>query len=179
INRKATWYCDEVKRSPDGWRLALQVFSTTSRAEARFFSLGILQEALGARAGAAARVTQPEDRKVLREAVFGWLQGVGPAGLEAQEIFVRIKVAVVLALLVKCDYPERWPEAFRELQGLLRGGAAYVELFLRVLGALDEEVVSFHVDRSPPEVEHNSLIKDTMRNTTAVSDICMVIYEVV
>ncbi|CAM9405405.1 unnamed protein product, partial [Choristocarpus tenellus] len=179
VKAQATRYCDEVKQSPDGWQVALQMFATTSRPEARFFSLGVLQEALGARAGVAARVTQHENRRVVREVVINWLRGVGPAGLQAQELFVKTKVAVVLALLVKHDYPEVWRDAFMELEGLLQGGTAYVDVYLRILGAIDDEVVTFHVDRSPEEVEHNCLIKDTMRSTTAISSICRVIYEVI
>lgn len=70
-------------------------------------------------------------------------------------------MAVVLALLLKNDYPETWTDAFDQLQSLLvvREGAAHVDLYLRVLCALDEEVVTFHVDRSRGETEHNSLIK--------------------
>lgn len=55
-----------------------------------------------------------------------------------------------------------WTDAFEQLEGLLRGAggrAGYVDLYFRVLGALDEEVVSYHVDRTREEVEHNSLIK--------------------
>lgn len=72
---------------------------------------------------------------------------------------------MVLALLIKSDYPEVWTDAFDQLRSLLMlrgntgGGAAHVDLYLRVLSALDEEVVSFHVDRSKEEAEHNSLIK--------------------
>lgn len=80
-------------------------------------------------------------------------------------------------MLIKSDYPEVWPDAFEQLRSLLVVGAgagagddsaagrgpaaarARVELYLRVLCALDEEVVSFHVDRSREEAGHNSLIK--------------------
>lgn len=94
----------------------------------------------------------------------------------------RPQIAVVLALLIKSDYPEVWSDAFEQLHSLLivgSGGSggggggggdgaagrsvaaarARVELYLRVLCALDEEVVSFHVDRSREEADHNSLIK--------------------
>lgn len=58
-----------------------------------------------------------------------------------------------------------WPDAFEQLQSLLMvsgtagGGTAHVDFYLRVLCALDEEVVSFHIDRSRVETDHNSLIK--------------------
>lgn len=69
---------------------------------------------------------------------------------------------MVLALLIKSDYPEVWVDAFEQLEGFLRcngGGAAYVDIYLRVLGALDEEVVSFHINRSREETDNNSRIK--------------------
>lgn len=69
---------------------------------------------------------------------------------------------MVLALLIKIDYPEVWTDAFDHMEGLVRstgGEAAYVDLYLRVLGALDEEVVTFHIDRTREEADHNSLIK--------------------
>lgn len=73
----------------------------------------------------------------------------------------------MLALLVKVDYPEIWTDAFEHLQSLLMvsggegagGSLSHVDLYLRVLCALDDEVVSFHVDRSKKEAEHNSIIK--------------------
>ncbi|CAN0398246.1 unnamed protein product, partial [Hapterophycus canaliculatus] len=70
---QATRFCEEVKGSQDGWRLALELFRATSHPEARFFSLGCLQDALGARAGAAVRVASQHDRFLIREAVMGWL----------------------------------------------------------------------------------------------------------
>lgn len=67
---------------------------------------------------------------------------------------------MVLALLIKTDYPEIWSNAFEELQSLLAGGgSAHVDLYLRVLCAIDDEVVTFHVDRTRAEADHNSLIK--------------------
>lgn len=89
---QATRYCEEVKSSREGWRLALEVFRVTARPEARFFSLGCLQDALGARAGAVVRVDSQHDRYVIRDAVMGWLKAGGGAELESQETFIRTKV---------------------------------------------------------------------------------------
>lgn len=89
---QATRYCEEVKHSKDGWRLALEVFRSTSRSEARFFCLGCLQDALGARAGARTRVESQHDRYLIREGVLGWVKGVGATELESQEAFIRTKV---------------------------------------------------------------------------------------
>lgn len=100
---QATRYCEEVKSSKDGWRLALEVFRATARPEARFFSLGCLQDALGARAGAPLRVESQHDRYVIREAIMGWLKGAGGAELESQEVFIRTKVRWVVLRGVSCS----------------------------------------------------------------------------
>lgn len=103
FDAQATRYCEEVKGSRDGWRLALEVFRSTSRQEARFFCLGCLQDALGARAGAPVRVESHQDRYLIREAVMGWLKGGGGgAELKSQEAFVRTKVGGSLYFGLKC-----------------------------------------------------------------------------
>ena len=81
-----------MKRSREGWRLALELFRATARPEARFFSLGCLQDALGPRAGAPVRVETQHERFLIREAIFGWVKGDGGAELKAQEAFIRTKV---------------------------------------------------------------------------------------
>lgn len=84
-----------MKGGHDGWRLALELFRVTGRPEARFFCLGCLQDALGARAGARVKVESQHDRYLVREAVMGWLAQGGAGGgaeLDAQETFIRTKV---------------------------------------------------------------------------------------
>lgn len=86
-----------MKGSQDGWRLALELFRATGRPEARFFSLGCLQDALGARAGARVRVESRHDRSLIRDAVMGWLTQGGAGGgveLDSQETFIRTKVCI-------------------------------------------------------------------------------------
>jgi hypothetical protein len=106
------------------------------------------------------------------------------SSVEGEEAFIRTKLAVVLALCLKNDYPESWPSGFAELQAWLvvdgLGSPAWnTELYLRILCAVDEEIVTFHVDRTTEEVAHNCLIKDTMRSTGAVGETCLVVREIV
>jgi exportin-T len=118
LQAQATAFCDGVRSSPDGWRLALALFrSPEVNSHAKFFALSLLQSRLGAGEGAALH---PAARLEVR---VGLLQWIGD-GLAAQEPFIRTKLAVVLALCVKCDYPEVWPTAFAELLALVRHGSA-------------------------------------------------------
>lgn len=95
---QATRFCEEVKASKDGWRLALEVLRTTARPEARFFSLGCLQNALGARAGASVLVEAEHDRRMIREAIMEWLKTGSDAELKIQETFIRTKVKCLSSL---------------------------------------------------------------------------------
>jgi hypothetical protein len=53
-----------------------------------------------------------------------------------------------MALLMKIEYPDQWPSFFRDLLNLLNGaGPPVVDLFLRVIKAVDEEVVSHELVR--------------------------------
>lgn len=81
-----------MKTSKDGWRLALEVLRTTARPEARFFSLGCLQNALGGHAGASVLVEAEHDRRMIREAIMEWLKTGSGAELKIQETFIRTKV---------------------------------------------------------------------------------------
>ena len=168
IRQQATRLCDEIKAPGGGWQVALQLFASSRRPEARLFALTAVQEALGPRPGVPPHAGA-DARQAMRDALLRWLRDPSSLAvpLVQEERYVRTKLGVVLALLVKNDYPERWSGAFQDLAGALLCGdnpsPVLVDLFFRVLSALDEEVVTFHVDRSPAELEHNTLIKDVMR----------------
>lgn len=118
LQTQATVFCDGVRSSPDGWRLALALFrSPEFNSHAKFFALSLLQSRLGAIEGSAAAL-QPAARLEVRVGLLRWIGD----GLAAQEQFIRTKLAVVLALCVKCDYPEVWPTAFVELLALVHHG---------------------------------------------------------
>lgn len=66
--------------------------------------------------------------------------------------------------MVEVDYPERWLSFFPRLLGLLPQGTGATDLFLRVLVALHEEVLSAESGaRQPERLPIVSRIKDAMR----------------
>ena len=57
--------------------------------------------------------------------------------------FIKNKLAQVTALLVRHEYPSRWPTFFHDLVALLAsGGPAAPDVFCRVLDAVDDEIIS-------------------------------------
>jgi exportin-T len=64
-----------------------------------------------------------------------------------------------------CDYPKRWPNFFTDLLQTLSLGPHAIDLYLRVLLAIDSEVVDREILHSKEEADRNTLIKDHMRET--------------
>jgi hypothetical protein len=81
------------------------------------------------------------------------------------------KFTSLFALVVAASYPEEWSGVFNELLPSLRhGGAAQAEVFLRIMEAIDREIVSPTVHREQGEYVHGIEIKDAMR-VTCVADL--------
>lgn len=141
-----------------------ELFSVSKDPSVRFYALQQLKELLApvaARKGGALSVS---DCQVLRGKYVVWLQhNVG--SYAAEPLYLKNYVAVVYALLLKVLFPERWSTAFQDVLEIAdKGHAGGVELFLRVLLYVDEEVVAPRNDRlSSAEAEHNTVIKDAMR----------------
>lgn len=180
VRARATAFCEQVRHAPDGWAHALRLLEATQQPLPKFYALSTLQEFLGGRSGVAdgtKSISEPA-RSEVRAVLLSWLRKSAD-GIGREESYVRTKLGVVIALLIKSDYPERWTTAFEDLFAFLQHGPAMVDLFLRTLHAVDEEIVMYHVDRPADEVEHNVLIKDTMRSTACIRDTCAALYDVI
>lgn len=90
---------------------------------------------------------------------------------------IKNKYAQIIVLLFKVEFPDTWPSFFTDMLASLSRGPAMIDIFLRILKTIDEEVVSPEVHRSPAELAHSSRIKDAMRERVVV-DLANVWYEV-
>ncbi|KAK9827309.1 hypothetical protein WJX81_002974 [Elliptochloris bilobata] len=158
IKAHAAAYCEEVRRSADCWQLCLQRFSASSFVEVRFWCLQMLHEMMRARYPSL----EPEQRRLVKATVMAWMRAAG-AGPGQQPPFLRNKIAQVLVCIVQVEFPEQWPTFFTELVALLGGGEGPVDMFCRVLVAIDEDVVSLDIPRSPGGVRASMALKDAMR----------------
>jgi exportin-T len=85
----------------------------------------------------------PNDAAQLRSAVAGWVHEACVRSDPPVPPFIKNKLAQVTALMVRHEYPARWPRFFHELIGLLGGGGVgAADVFCRVLDAVDDEVIS-------------------------------------
>jgi hypothetical protein len=149
LQQQATEFCEAVRKSPQGWRISISLLHVTGcNAHAKFFGLSTLQNFMSLTEEGVPILDQASRREV-RE---GLLRFISEKGIDCEEAFIRTKLAVVLALCLKSDYPECWPSGFTDLLQLLPRGPTHAELFVRVLVAVDEEIVAYHIDRTPTEV---------------------------
>lgn len=113
----------------------------------------------------------------IRTELLTWLQE-NVSFVERKAPYLKTKLAVVITLLIKRDYPSRWPTAFTELMALLPKGASMVEMYFRILVAINEEIVEFDAQRSQAEAAANMRIKDAMRESSCMADTVDAIYNV-
>ena len=57
-----------------------------------------------------------------------------------EKSFILNKAAQIFVYTCLCDYPCRWPTLFHELNETLRIGIPAVDIYLRILLAIDGEV---------------------------------------
>eukprot|EP00002_Diphylleia_rotans_P033961 TRINITY_DN7271_c0_g1_i4.p1 TRINITY_DN7271_c0_g1~~TRINITY_DN7271_c0_g1_i4.p1 ORF type:complete len:659 (+),score=108.00 TRINITY_DN7271_c0_g1_i4:111-2087(+) len=110
----------------------------------------------------------------LREASLAYL----PQLNSSEPVYLRNRFAVFMTMLIKSDFPERWPSAFHDLFESLNLGNDAADNFCRVLSIIDEEIIQYHINRTPEEVAHNCIIKDNMRNGI-LSRIASLFYQLV
>ncbi|KAH0455515.1 hypothetical protein IEQ34_015547 [Dendrobium chrysotoxum] len=76
--------------------------------------------------------------------------------------FLKNKLAQALAALIRLEYPSPWPSPFLHLLSLLPSPAA-VDMFSRLLTALDDDLISQDYHLSFDDVAAATRVKDAMR----------------
>ncbi|TDH68260.1 hypothetical protein CCR75_008403 [Bremia lactucae] len=162
LKLQAENFCAAIKSQADGWQAELQLFKQSEHEQVKFYALQALQETL-------VNGIIDDVALAIRVEFFTWLQS-HVAYVENTAPYLKTKLAVVMTLLMKRDYPDRWPTAFAELLALLPQGASIVEMYFRILLAINEEIVEFDAQRTPQEAAHNMKIKDAMREGSSMQE---------
>ncbi|KAF9966276.1 pre-tRNA nuclear export protein [Mortierella alpina] len=176
LKQQATQYCEQVKASPDGWQscLTLYIREPKSAPETRMFCLQVVEEVLMTRSN-----TLDESRlNYFRQTFMDYIQrefvndGLDNT-LSSEPSYLKNKFAHAVALLFRQTYLKSWPTFFTDMLSLIaalpqssgKSNMKMVDLFLRILMSIDEEVVNTLTSRISSK-EENSLninIKDRMR----------------
>ncbi|XP_065673145.1 exportin-T isoform X2 [Hydra vulgaris] len=152
-------YFEEFKKQDQGWQLCANVLESNIYRDERvqFFCLQVLE------AHIKSRYAQIEDsmKENLKSCLRKWYF---QCCITQQKNFILNKTSHLLCLVFIQEYPNKWTSFFTELLELLEKGPLAVDLYLRVLLAVDEEVVARHIPHTPQELERNTTIKDYMRD---------------
>lgn len=120
------------------WWFCLQGFSSSTEEPVKFWCLQTVVDMV---VRAQRYKLLPEERKQqLRTNLMSWLQSKGAPHTD-EPASIKNKFAQLLVAVLQHDYPTAWPDFFSQLLATLANGAVSIDLFLRVLNALHEEIV--------------------------------------
>ena len=153
---------ERVRADAECWKICLRSFQSSKSAETQFWCLQTLVEAL--RAACRGAAMSEADATTLRIGIGALVGEASDPRLEAPA-FVKNKLAQACALSVALEYPSRWPSFFSDVANLFNRGASGVDMFTRILEALDEEVIAtVETGRTMREDHALSMrVKDAMR----------------
>ncbi|KAL7982628.1 hypothetical protein Chor_010226 [Crotalus horridus] len=141
FRHRALAYFEQLKISPDAWQ--------------------VCAEALAQRIYRYSQLTEVQ-QQLIRETLITWLQAQ-MVNSQSEKTFIRNKAAQVFALLFVTEYVTKWPKFFFDILSVVGLNPRGVDLYLRILMAIDAELVDRDVVHTSEEARRNTLLKDTMR----------------
>ncbi|EPZ30882.1 Xpo1-domain-containing protein [Rozella allomycis CSF55] len=151
IRQQAYDYCEDVKKSPEGWKLGLELFLRQPRT---FFCLQLLEHAI------KYKVVCGSELSGLRGEMMGEIGGW-------DELDVKNKLVQVVGLMFEGEYLTSWPNFFKDMIYLVQSAnqTHVYEFYLRLCLSIDEEVVTTAGGRAEEAEAHqrHTMLKDQMR----------------
>eukprot|EP01117_Protostelium_nocturnum_P002827 TRINITY_DN13746_c0_g1_i1.p1 TRINITY_DN13746_c0_g1~~TRINITY_DN13746_c0_g1_i1.p1 ORF type:complete len:965 (-),score=282.39 TRINITY_DN13746_c0_g1_i1:38-2932(-) len=162
LRKKANEYCESVKAAPDGWKFCLEKFFGSNVLQVKFFCLVVIQETIQYKYNALSAA----DQNLLRQTLLRFIREVIPQSEPEGEI--KNKFAQIVALLFKVEYPQSWPTFFSDITSSLSLSTSSVDMFLRVMNNIDDEIINQEMLRNTEEVARSAEIKDYIRDHAIV-----------
>ncbi|EDM16546.1 exportin, tRNA (nuclear export receptor for tRNAs) (predicted), isoform CRA_b [Rattus norvegicus] len=169
FRQRALAYFEQLKISPDAWQVCAEALAqkTYSDDHVKFFCFQVLEHQVKYKYSELSTAQQ----QLIRGTLLSWLQAqmLNP---QPEKTFIRNKAAQVFALLFVTEYLTKWPKFFFDILSVVDLNPRGVDLYLRILMAIDSELVDRDVVHTSEasnfgctgfEARRNTLIKDTMR----------------
>lgn len=156
-------YLEQLKNSEAGWQFCMNTLTRgmNQNNHLRFFCFQVVEHYIRNH----YNHENLADQQRVREFLSCWIQ-LQCTQLGRQEAtFLRNKAAQVFALVFVRDYPLFWADFFGDLIKTLSFGPQAVDIYVRVLKAIDSEVADQDVIRTHQEAERNAAIKNAMRGS--------------
>jgi exportin-T len=161
LRRQANTSLEQLRQAEDGWLFCLQAFHALEDEQVRFFCLQMIVDMVSKQHRYAS--LPEEQRQTLRSSLVAWLQSKGRAETDVP-VSIKNKFSQLVVAVLRFDYPQSWPGFFAQLLAQLGNGPVSIDLFLRVLNALNEDIV-VHEEANGYDSEVANRVKDGMRDT--------------
>ncbi|KAK2502545.1 hypothetical protein MC885_003035 [Smutsia gigantea] len=153
FRQRALAYFEQLKISPDAWQVCAEALAqrTYSDDHIKFFCFQVLEHQVKYKYSELTAVQQ----QLIRETLISWLQAqmLNP---QPEKTFIRNKAAQVFALLFVTEYLTKWPKFFFDILSVVDLNPRGVDLYLRILMAIDSELVDRDVVHTS-EASHMSI----------------------
>jgi Exportin-T/Exportin 1-like protein len=168
VQSQALEYCRQIRDSPDGPAFALARLTPPARPEAAFWCLQLLHQSVVI----APSIPRASSVSPVRQPVLDYATALVTthATSNPQPPYIRNKLAQLIASLIAAEYPATWPGAMSEFVLPLASAAdkrtpASLDLFFRIMRALDEDVTSIHAAQVSETTRVVSVrVKDAIRD---------------
>jgi exportin-T len=176
LKKQAKSYCSNIKEKPSVCRLCIEKLCCSNLVQVQFWCLQTLHEVIRTRYSTIS----PEEKHMIRGTVFSivCLEDKNPIRVLEGPAFIKNKLAQVFIALIYFEYPLIWSSVFVDFLPHLRKGNVVIDMFCRVLNALDDELISLDYPRTPEELTVAGRVKDTMREQ-CVSQIVRAWYDII
>mmetsp|Transcript_5354 Transcript_5354/g.11718 ORF Transcript_5354/g.11718 Transcript_5354/m.11718 type:complete len:1077 (-) Transcript_5354:655-3885(-) len=174
LKERAAQFVDSIKKSPECWKLCIERFSGTPYPEVKFWCLQTLHEIVRT----SYRNLPADARAMVKGTMMSWVHKDCNNAQNPMPVFLRNKLAQTLVSILQLEYPHDWPTFFQELIGALALGDGVVDMFCRILTAVDDDVISLEVPRSQDESKLSMHVKDSMREHS-INDVAATWYQLV
>lgn len=176
LKKQAELYCNDVKEKPLICRLCIEKLCFSNLVQVQFWCLQTLHEVIRTR----YLTMTPDERHMIRGSVFSivCLEDKNLTRVLEGPAFIKNKLAQVLITLIYFEYPLVWSSVFVDFFPHLSKGNVVIDMFCRVLNALDDELISLDYPRTPEELTVAGRVKDAMRQQ-CVCQIVRVWYDIV
>ncbi|KAG8079756.1 hypothetical protein GUJ93_ZPchr0007g6191 [Zizania palustris] len=134
--------------------LCLSGLASSPHAHVHFWCLQSLHDALLRR-----RLVLPDDIALLRSSLLS----LALSSNAASPPFLRNKLAQLIALLIRLEYPHVYPSYFLDLVPPSPPQPGPTDMFARVLISLDDDLLSQEYPRNAEEASDAGRVKDAMR----------------
>lgn len=164
LKSQAVSFCQRIKETPTICRICVEKLSFCELVQVQFWCLQTLLEVIRAKYG----LLSLEEKDFIRKSVFSMccFDAVGDGNavrILDGPAFVKNKLAQVLVTLIFFEYPLVWSSVFVDLLPHLNKGQIVIDMFCRILNALDDELISLDYPRTAEELGVASRVKDAMR----------------